>query len=412
MKNSLAKMNMTQAIASDMPLTIQEAKTKMEAIQSKQELARYRALRESYIAEGTVAAEIKLLELDAKMSSPEIGLVDPEIVKAQQGIDLAKMKAGRADGIKSAVLQQAQLFRDEKTGKIDIKAGQDFIKKSGLPAEDQLDVLKDLNTWNAQEQQALEQQRGVDRNTINNQLYKELDFEKAIATIDGSSLDEKEQGRKMKEARELQLLWAKGGRDAKQEKEKSDLLIKISQNPRKYNESYISDEALVGKIHPSHLPQLKLWRDKVVKGLIGTVAAKKGYDLLKIYNTRGVFGTGTEGANLYIEMVDNFTEFLLEKDRTAKEVTEYIGNMTPELGAWARFWSGFNAGERRERAKRIRKLADVETERLEETKLKTPEITIDPTKEPKTEDEFIKTANSISDATNKRLYVDKWLEKF
>lgn len=283
------------------------------------------------------------------------------------------------------------------------------------------DVSENVKFGKAKDEQVVEEQREKERDTINNSLYKDLDFEKAIDEINDSSLDETEQGRKMKEARDLQLAWAKGGKDEKQEKVKSDLLIKISKDPRKYDEDFLSDEALAGRIHPSHLPQLTLWRDKVVKGLTGTISAKKGYNLLETYSKKGVFGRGVEGANLYIETTDNFTEFLLEEDRSAQDVIEYIENMTPEASFLTEFWltSGLPIpGLRRKlRTGAIRKQVRLETERLAETEIiesvkKEPEIIIDPTKEPTTKDEFIETANSITDPTDKRLYVDKWLNKF
>ena len=310
--------------------------------------------------------------------------------------------------IHSAILDMAFNTKNED-GKRDIQSGDRIIENQPMSREEKTKLKKELREAVAQEAIYNNKAQEADRDTINNLMYKTLEFDKAIDAINVSSLDEKEQGIKMKEAIELQLAMAKGGKDVEQEKAKSDLLIKISNNPRKYDDAYISDEALAGRIHPSHLPQLKLWREKVVKGLTGTVASKKGYKLLEVYNKKGVFGKGADGANLYIETVNNFTEFLLEEDRSAKDVTEYIENMTPELGAWERFWAGFDPAEEKARAKKIRGLVDIETKRLEETK---SAAMIDASKEPKTREEFIETANSITDPTNKRLYVDKWLGNF
>ncbi len=421
LKTGLGKSEFTNFLAANEGVINQRMFTQAAAIKSKQELARSEVIIKNH------KVNFEYEELVAHYEEQvQNGVYDRETIFGPEDegggrldIEIAAMRATekkiQLEQAKTAALITAQSFRTEE-GEIDLKAGQDFIKNSpNVPDEIRLDVLRDLNTWNAQEQQALDQQREVDRNEINNQMYKDLDFDKAVETIDASSLNEKEQGQKMKEARDLQLLWAKGGRDEKQEKIKSDLLVKISKNPRKYNEDFLSDEALAGRIHPSHLPQLKLWRDKVIKGATGDITAKKGYKLLEAYNKRGVFGKGADGANLYIEVTDNFTEFLLEEDRSAQEVTEYIENMTPELGFWEEFWRprGF---EKKLRAGKIRELTDIETERLAETEgIEEPieqQTIIDPAKEPATREEFIDTANSITDPTNKRLYVDKWLRNF
>ncbi len=399
----------------NMPLARHQAWTQAAATKSKQELIRAEAQRKLDIANLDIPAIIANGE-----AGIEAGTYDREtkelIIKQDLKVVRKAQEKLALEQAKTTILGVAQTFRfkdGKNKGEIDLMAGQKFIKDSELPEDAKLETLRDLNTWNAQEQQALDQQREVDRDVINNQLYKELDFDKAVATIDASALDEKEQGRKMKEARDLQLLWAKGGKDAKQEKVKSDLLVKISKDSRKYNEEFLSDEALAGNIHPSHLPQLKLWRDKVVKGLTGTISAKKGYKLLEVYSKRGVFGKGVDGANLYIEATDNFTEFLLEEDRSAKEVTEYIKNMTPELGFWEELFRT-RSFEKKLRARKIRGLIDIEAERLEAERLEEEpeELAIDATKEPATKEEFIATSNSITDQTNKQIYVDKWYRKF
>ncbi len=413
-----SKQNITNLIARNKGVIEGRFLTTMNSVLSKQELARSEEVIKGFVANNDMKGlENHLFGEDGVVSA---GLYE-------EGFARARFENIVREGSKSVVLGQAQSFRkiDESTGlptgDIDLKAGQEFIRNSDLSAEDKLTTIRNLNTWHAQEQQALEGQREIDRDKINNQLYKDLDFTGAVISIDNSSLDEKEQGRKMKEARDLQLLWAKGGKDAAQEKTKSDLLVKIADNPRKYDEDFMSDEALAGRIHPSHLPQLKLWRDKVVKGLTGTISAKKGYKLLEAYNKKGVFGKGIDGASLYIETVDNFTEFLLEEDRSAKEVTEYIENMTPELGFWEAFWAserivggvrGFRKKGTKRRARKIEELVSAETERLAETEdIETP-VVINPEKEPQTRDEFLETVQSINDLTNKELYFQKWKDKF
>ena len=323
LKTGLGKTEFGNHLALNWGRINQIAQTRMEAIKSKQELGRYQVLRENYINNFDKKSLAKLNAEQVKE-----GLLDPEITKFQQEqdfkvIDIAQKKT-QLEQLQNNVLNIAQSFRDAKTGEIDLKAGQDFIKKSDLPTDVKLNALRDLNLWHAREQQALDQKREVDRGVINDLIYKDLEFDKAIDAINDSSLDEKEQGSKMKLARDLQLAMAKGGKDAKQEKAKADLFIKISQNPRKYNEDFFADEALKGNIHPSYLPALKLWRDKVIKGLTGTISAKQGFKLLEIYNKKGVFGKGTDGANLYIEVVDNFKEFLdgfnrSEERRVGKE---------------------------------------------------------------------------------------------
>ncbi|MFA5240686.1 MAG: hypothetical protein WC476_13405 [Phycisphaerae bacterium] len=88
-------------------------------------------------------------------------------------------------------------------GEIDLTEGQKIIKSSGLPAEVQLETMKKLNAFKAQEDIAREEQRESDRDAITKTYQdKNSTYESVIEMIENSTLDEKEQATKIKEAYE------------------------------------------------------------------------------------------------------------------------------------------------------------------------------------------------------------------
>jgi hypothetical protein len=256
-----------------------------------------------------------------------------------------------------------------------------------------------------------------DRNEITRLMYGiekppkgMTSYQATQIAIENSVLDEKEQGRLQGRVFDMEILAAKGGKDVRQETNKSELVSKIQQNPLKYNDEFMGDEALKGNIHPSHLTSLKLWRDKVVAGKVGTNQAKKGFDALDEYHKQKVFGKGQEGLDLFNEITTNFTDFLIEEDRSAKEVNEYMASMIPTFEE-SKLWFSGNAEEARQRAGKIQVRVDEEAERIESIRdgVDVPPITIDPTKKPLSEEEFKATARSIQDIGERTKYVDKWL---
>jgi hypothetical protein len=179
-------------------LISQKLQTSIESIVSNQEFERYQVQRENHINNFDKKS---LANLNKEQVAAE--LLDSEATKFQQEqdfqvIDVAQQKLA-LEQAQSAVLGVAQTFRDPKTGLIDLKAGQEFIKASDLPAEAKLEVLGDLNNWASKEEEALEQAREEDRGKIYDAI------EDGTATrdmIEETSLDEDEQEKMTKLAQD------------------------------------------------------------------------------------------------------------------------------------------------------------------------------------------------------------------
>ncbi len=167
----------TNWLAENKKLLYEKSQSTMEAIVSGHELKRMNFSIDAAIADRDIKKVNHIIDSMSGIN-PETGeqtgdklLIDRELaplLKEQYALEINELIKKDA---KSIILGVAQSFRDEN-GEIDLKAGQDYIKKSELSAKFKLEVLRDLNFWNAQEQQALDQQREVDRGEIYDAIDK------------------------------------------------------------------------------------------------------------------------------------------------------------------------------------------------------------------------------------------------
>lgn len=189
LKTSIAKANFTNFLARNEGKINKRAQTSMEAIKSKQELSRFNAGRELDMTNLDVAGLTNRYEAQI-----ESGLLDEETARIQLENDIATINIAKEKFLlkqaSNAVLDIAQSFRDDKTGEIDLVAGQDYIKKSDLPTDAKLEALRDLNAWFTQEEKALEIQREEYRDKVADAIENKT---ANYSIIDAAPFDETEQ---------------------------------------------------------------------------------------------------------------------------------------------------------------------------------------------------------------------------
>ncbi len=313
-------------------------------------------------------------------------------------------------------------LKAELAARKDGKTTNELWKRALPDNEDISDLSREARGVIANRKNDLNEQQEKERDKINKLTFgygeEEQDFVKAGIEIENSSLDEKEQRSLLKQNLEFQIALAKGGKDPAQVKNASDLTADIWVDPAKHTAEFLSKQEKDGTIHAGDLSNLNSIREKVIRQRTKNPAAANGMQLLKdLHNKKSRFGKGLKGADLYNRVVEEYNSFLLggEKERTAKEVGDYIDNVLGQTGEFTlgEFFVGAAKGKGVTRKtlsleRRLGERLDAKVQKV----IDSPSFDPDPAREPTTKEEFEAVSNSISDFETRKAYVDRWIGKF